>query len=575
MSVPTTNSVSSFNIVPNVVKPKSAPTESVQWGLSIFGNPALPNYGFLLGVQDVGYGETSATDYWNCITPPMNSWMVYQNVGNGTTINILDAQNTTQLIQIANLLVPTANATNRHEATEALINNNYFCPNFDLPDFQTFGLIGGFLSGWTPSFDTDNSGYYNHLHGFATSDMTQIFPDGAGNPINLDLQDAVIFDGTNYLTMANTGSVPQGTADFTASFWFKTPDISVPNEYLLSWGNVGTGGEFVDVYIQGNNIVFSTGDGMDVSSTFNSGTWYNVAIQANASSKALFLNGSVVDTNTSDINIVGQNVYIGCRSNLTGFYNGSMNNFLMYDSLLSANDILNGYQNMLPVVDKPPVGDDFTIEWYMKLNYSARFPRVFSFGQYPTAQLAVSVEGGAGQIIFFANSTAPLFASNPTPYDGNWHHVAITRNSGVVTVWFDGVSYGSTFYGDPINTTDNLFIGAEGTGTTAAGFSSCLDGLLSNFEYTVGLSKYNNTFTPPTAPLSASVPYTKLLDLQSTTDLAALLLDQSGNGNNATGYNGPSTNVSNPFGDSTISLALDAAATQYLVIPASNSFDIN
>jgi hypothetical protein len=115
----------------------------------------------------------------------MNSWMVYQNVGNGSTVNILQAQNTNELIQIANLLVPTANATNRHEATEALINNNYFCPNFDLPDFQTYGLIGGFLSGWTPSFDTDNSGYYNHLHGFATSDMTQIFPDGNSQPINL------------------------------------------------------------------------------------------------------------------------------------------------------------------------------------------------------------------------------------------------------------------------------------------------------------------------------------------------------------------------------------------------------
>ena len=40
------SSVSGFNIVPNVVKPKSSPTETVQWGLSIFGNPALPNYGF-------------------------------------------------------------------------------------------------------------------------------------------------------------------------------------------------------------------------------------------------------------------------------------------------------------------------------------------------------------------------------------------------------------------------------------------------------------------------------------------------------------------------------------------------
>jgi hypothetical protein len=566
-------SVSSFNIVPNVVKPKSSALETVQWGLSIFGDANLSNYGFLLGVQDVGYGETNATGYWNCITPPPTSWMIYQNVGNGSDINILQAQNDTQLVQIANELVPSANAANRHEATEALINNNYFCPNFDLPDFQTYGLIGGFLTGWTPSFDTDNSGYYDHIHGFAYLDMTQTFPDGNNQPINLDLQDAVIFDGTNYLYMANNTSVPQGTSEFTASVWFKTADVDT-EQTLFAWGNTGVAGEYVRLYLLNGELIFTTGDGMDVvASGINTDTWYNAAIQGYNSGKYLFLDGDYVGDNGQDYSISGQDVYIGCTNDATAFFTGSMNNFLFYNVLLSGAEINFGYENMQPVVDKPVIGDDFTVEWFMNLNDSTMYPRIFSFNQYPNAQHAVSIEGGT--IIWWANQGARLFASNPDPYDASWHHVAITRNSGVVTVWFDGVSCGTTTYGAPINTTDNLFIGSEGIGTTISSQQACVQGFLSNFEYTVGLSKYNNTFTPPTAPLTADVPYTKLLNLQSTTNYSALLVDQSGNGNNATGYNSPSINVVNPFGDSSISLALDSADENYLVIPASSTFDIN
>lgn len=566
-------SVSGFNIVPNVVKPKSSALQTVQWGLSIFGNPALPNYGFLLGVQDVGYGETGDTGYWNCITPASAaSWMIYENVGNGASINILQAQNDVQLIQIANELVPSANAANRHEAVEALVNNNYFCPNFDMPDFQTYGLIGGFLTGWSPCFDTDNSGFYPEIYGYAYLDMTQTFPDGNSNPINLDLQDAVIFDGTNYLYMANTTSVPQNTAEFTASVWFKAPDVDT-EQTLFAWGNTGVAGAYVRVYISGGQIIYTTGDGMDLTYDINTDQWYNVAVQGFVSGKFLFVDGAYAGDTGMDFGVSGQDVYIGATNDTLNFFTGSMNNFLMYNVLISGDEINWNYQNMQPVVDKPVVGDDFTIEWFMQGNNVSTFPRVYSFGAYPNAQNAVSIEGG--NIIWWANAGARLFATNPNPYDNDWHHVAITRNSGVVTCWFDGVSYGTTTYNPPIPTTDNLMIGTEGTGTTSSGSNACFDGLLSNFEYTVGLSKYNNTFTPPTAPLSASVPYTKLLNLQSTTDLAALLLDQSGNANNATGYNGPSTNGSNPFGDSTISLALDSGATQFLVIPASSTFDIN
>ena len=567
------SSVSAFNIVPNVVKPKSSATETVQWGLSIFGNPALANYGFLLGVQDVGYGETGDTGYWNCITPPPPaSWMVYENVGNGANINIRQAQNTIQLIQIAKELVPASNPTNRHEATEALINNNYFCPNFDMPDFQTYGLIGGFLTGWTPCFDADNSGYYPEIYGYAYLDMTQQFPDGNNQPINLDLQDAVIFDGTNYLYMANTTDVPQGTAEFTASIWFKAPNVTT-EQTLFAWGNTGTAGEYVRLYISGGELIFTTGDGFDASTTISTDTWYNAAIQGIPSAKYLYLDGVQVDTNSMDFSVSGQDVYIGATNDTFNFFTGSINNFLIYNVFIGSDDIYWNAYNMRPVVDKAAVADDFTIEWYMKPTNATTFPRVFSFGAYPTAQNAVSIESGT--IIWWANSGARLFASNPNPYDGNWHHVAITRNVGVVSCWFDGVSYGTTFYADGITTIDNLMIGTQGTGTTPSGTDACFDGLLTNFEYTVGLSKYNNTFTPPTAPLTSSVPFTKLLDLQSTTDLAALLLDQSGNGNNGTAYNSPTTNVSNPFADSTISLELDSTSQQYVVILASNSFNIS
>lgn len=283
------------------------------------------------------------------------------------------------------------------------------------------------------------------------------------------------------------------------------------------------------------------------------------------------MNGSLLGTdNPSGVHAVpnADNLTVGLTAS-GEYFNGKIQNVNIYNVCLSETEVQQNYEALLPIIEPPTSGADFTIQWFMNMNSQGAHPRVFSFGTYP-AYNGVSIEGGT--LYWWINNGVGLSA-DLTSYLGAWHHVALVRHSGNITIYFDGVSLATSTLTSAIPTGgNNLFIGDEGTGTT--GGDSYFDGLLSNFSFTNGVALYTSDFTPPTAPLTADVPYTKLLNLQSTTNLAALLIDNSGNANNATAYNSPTTSVSNPFGDSTISLLLDGT-TQYLVIPANTEFDIS
>ena len=140
---------------------------------------------------------------------------------------------------------------------------------------------------------------------------------------------------------------------------------------------------------------------------------------------------------------------------------------------------------------------DFTIEWFMYLTGSAYFPRIYSIGAYPSASHAVSIEGGS--LLWWANSGVQLQTDTLPDLLFKWHHVAIVRNSNVVTVYFNGIPSVSTEYPNDIACTSDLYIGSENVSETY------FDGKISNFRWTNSYALYTEQFTPPTAPLS-SIP---------------------------------------------------------------------
>jgi len=151
---------------------------------------------------------------------------------------------------------------------------------------------------------------------------------------------------------------------------------------------------------------------------------------------------------------------------------------------------------------------EFTIEFWVFMQQSDVFPRVFSIGSFDTiASLAVSIE--SGQVYFWMNGSPSFGYSLDDPYE-TWNHIAITRDdSSVLRLYVNGtkVSEQSNATEDIIDNTRSLLIGTESIGSSVAQFR----GYITGFRWAKGEALYTGeTLTVPTGPLSSTAE-TKLL----------------------------------------------------------------
>jgi hypothetical protein len=139
---------------------------------------------------------------------------------------------------------------------------------------------------------------------------------------------------------------------------------------------------------------------------------------------------------------------------------------------------------------------DFTIEWWQYMTTQNANPRVFSVGTYPSASIAVSIEGGT---FYVWEASGFRFSSALSSYLNTWIHFAISRVSGQTSVYRDGTRMGSTYTdtNNINNSSANLTIGQEST--TGAG--SYFTGYLSNFRIVKGTGVYTANFSPITTTL--------------------------------------------------------------------------
>lgn len=188
--------------------------------------------------------------------------------------------------------------------------------------------------------------------------------------------------------------------------------------------------------------------------------------------------------------------------------------------------------------------EDFTIEFFMNLDNTNGFPRVYSFGAYP-APNAVSIEGNGTIIYFWANGT-PILAGVPGDFGinlvGSWTHVAIVREGVNITMYINGFQAVTV-----ANLNDILTQGLPLTIGFGNELDSYFNGFLSNFRWTKGQAIYTSPFngSVPTAPLSVTGSETKLLIFQGDS-LPLELTDNSGNGHNASNV-GAVYSTNNPF----------------------------
>lgn len=147
---------------------------------------------------------------------------------------------------------------------------------------------------------------------------------------------------------------------------------------------------------------------------------------------------------------------------------------------------------------------DFTVEaWIYSADVSFAAQRGFIQTSATVGGLSTSYTSGI--IILFGGSSfgsinANVGGSNynsggSTVATNTWYHVALTRASGVVNLWLNGVSVASGSGNTANLTGQNLVVG----GYYSTGY--LYNGYLDDVRITRGIARYTSAFTPPSTPV--------------------------------------------------------------------------
>ena len=142
---------------------------------------------------------------------------------------------------------------------------------------------------------------------------------------------------------------------------------------------------------------------------------------------------------------------------------------------------------------------DFTVEAWVNTDYDSTLANaciasqwdVSAGGVWALTVRSTATERGRAR---FNYATASFIGSTTDVADGNWHHLAVSRRDGVITLYVDGVAEATVIDTRNFNFTGNLTVGKLATYAPTAGFRLNI----SDLRITAGISRYNTNFTPPT-----------------------------------------------------------------------------
>jgi hypothetical protein len=177
-----------------------------------------------------------------------------------------------------------------------------------------------------------------------------------------------------------------------------------------------------------------------------------------------------------------------------------------------------------------------TIEWFQKMFDTTGFQRIFSFGAYPTATLAASIENDS--FYLWVNGSPIISGVNLNQLENEWRHFALVFNVDNIKLYYDGVLLEAISNSFNIDVSDiNMLIGTDTDEMTY------FDGLITNFRWTLFENYTGVTFSIPQEPLNLG-PNTVLLLRPDNEQL--LETDLSNTGKTVSNFN-ISWTSSNPF----------------------------
>lgn len=187
------------------------------------------------------------------------------------------------------------------------------------------------------------------------------------------------FDGTNDYISAGNPNELQITGQLTISLWFKTSTTPSSNKYLISKGTGSYTQRNFGIWQSSTNTIraFINGVSAGVTSplSYANGNWHHIAVTYTPStSLILYIDGSVVDTNTSSIPAAINNNTSDFEIGrwVSDYWTGNMNNVSIFNTALPATGT-ESIESLYNYGTPPDISSYSGLQGFWKLDASATF----------------------------------------------------------------------------------------------------------------------------------------------------------------------------------------------------------
>ena len=302
---------------------------------------SLKKGNIFFGVGDVGKGPSSATTYYNGVTPSAGGYTIYSyNASQTSKLSFHTATNDAALITYTN----GVSGQNFSTAAQCLnwyaTQTNYVCVNRDYEGVVTNGLVLNLDAGFTPSYTSSGTTWYDLSYGGNNGTLTNgpTFSSANGG--------SLVFDGADDKVQTSYGPT---LGDFTICIWFK--DNTSP-QYGRLVDKSYTGGFWLG---RNDNNSNSWGGGIKETSfpygrflTLTDGQWNYLVSTRSGTTHTLYGNG-IVNTTSGTVtssNLDSTTFAIGAWSGNDSYgqvFKGNIPVVFVYNRALTPTEVLQNY----------------------------------------------------------------------------------------------------------------------------------------------------------------------------------------------------------------------------------------
>ena len=370
---------------------------------------------------------------------------------------------------------------------------------------------------------------------------------------------------TDYLTIPTNAAWRLRDTNFTVELWFYPTGNAGAWRQLVGTRSSGGPTSWQLTISNTNGLNYYDGTTYSTGQAIALNTWYHLAVVRNGTTMTFYLNGVLVYSNTLNPNTggdaqplgIGANAFDGSEkfagyiSNLrivngTAVYTGNFTpstapltavtntSLLLNTSNIGVSDSSGKNDLMLSgaaqasafskfgngsllfdgagaatgyavITNKQAVTlgtSDFTIECWVyqtaRNTYNFIYNRAIGSANNQTDAELLVTAAGALTFSWYTGSTQVSLSTNTLVPLNAWTHIAVCRIGGKTTAFINGVAdpVTSTNTGANNDTASFGWIGNQAPSPTRA-----FPGWIDEFRITVGVGRYTNTFTPPTAAL--------------------------------------------------------------------------